>query len=64
MGDVLVLFNKLIYDIIIVNINRNILLNDMGIYLVCLKKGGELYLSGFYKEDLLIIIDCCNKLGF
>ena len=25
--------------------------------------GGELYLSGFYKEDLPIIIECCNKLG-
>ena len=52
------------YDVIIANINRNILLNDMSVYRSCLQKGGELYLSGFYSEDLPIITDCCNKLGF
>jgi ribosomal protein L11 methyltransferase len=52
------------YDVIIANINRNILLNDMERYRSCLQKGGELYLSGFYSEDLPIITDCCNKLGF
>lgn len=52
------------YDVIIANINRNILLNDMEHYRSCLQKGGELYLSGFYSEDLPIITDCCNKLGF
>lgn len=52
------------YDVIIANINRNILLNDMAGYRSCLQKGGELYLSGFYSEDLPIITDCCNKLGF
>lgn len=51
------------YDVIIANINRNILLNDMEIYRNCLDKGGSLYLSGFYKEDLPLITDCCNKLG-
>jgi ribosomal protein L11 methyltransferase len=25
---------------------------------------GMLYLSGFYEEDLTIITNCCNKLGF
>ncbi|GHC55677.1 50S ribosomal protein L11 methyltransferase [Ulvibacter litoralis] len=52
------------YDIVIANINRNILLNDMAMYRSCLTEGGSLYLSGFYKEDLPIITDCCNKLGF
>jgi len=51
------------YDIIIANINRNILLNDMEVYRNCLTEGGALYLSGFYKEDLPLITDCCNKLG-
>ncbi len=51
------------YDVVIANINRNILLNDMEIYRSCLSKGGSLYLSGFYHEDLPLIIDCCNKLG-
>ncbi len=52
------------YDVIIANINRNILLNDMESYRKCLDTGGELYLSGFYKEDLPIITATCNKLGF
>jgi len=52
------------YDVIIANINRNILLNDMEHYRSCLQKGGVLYLSGFYSEDLPIITDSCNKLGF
>lgn len=51
------------YDIIIANINRNILLNDMKSYRDCLNPNGELYLSGFYNEDLPIITETCNKLG-
>lgn len=51
------------YDTIIANINRNILLEDMNTYVNCLKKGGMLFLSGFYEEDLPLIKDCCNKLG-
>src|SRR5690554_1475842 len=51
------------YDTIIANINRNILLNDMETYQKSLNKGGTLYLSGFYNEDLPIITDCCNNLG-
>lgn len=49
------------YDTIIANINRNILLNDMATYAACIKPGGELYLSGFYTEDLEIIKAECNK---
>lgn len=52
------------YDVIIANINRNILLNDMDAYRKCLENGGELYLSGFYNEDLPFIKDACNNLGF
>jgi len=63
LGDASLLSEKK-YDVIIANINRNILLNDMESYRNCLQKGGELYVSGFYKEDLSSIIDCCNKLGF
>lgn len=43
------------YDIIIANINRNILLTDMGTYVNCLNKKGVLLLSGFYQEDVKII---------
>jgi len=49
------------YDIIIANINRNILLNDLGTYVSCLNKGGLLFLSGFYNDDISIIQDECEK---
>lgn len=63
LGDASILPSSAVYDTLIANINRNILLNDMAIYAGCLKKEGELYLSGFYKEDLPVIKECCNKLG-
>lgn len=53
-GDAALLINKK-YDIIIANINRNILLNDMQAYSNCLNDGGVLLLSGFYNEDIAII---------
>ena len=51
------------YDILIANINRNILLNDMSTYLDALNDNGSLFLSGFYKDDISIITDECNKYG-
>lgn len=52
------------YDIVIANINRNILLKDMAAYKDAFRSNGTLYLSGFYQEDLPIIKECCNMLGF
>jgi len=49
------------YDVIIANINRNILLNDIPKYAQCLNESGTLFLSGFYKEDIPIIETECNK---
>ncbi len=43
------------FDIVLANINRNILLADMDKYAACLSAGGELYMSGFYKEDIPLI---------
>lgn len=40
------------YDVIFANINRNILLNDMAVYVRCLHSGSDLYMSGFYVEDI------------
>ncbi|MEB8344764.1 50S ribosomal protein L11 methyltransferase [Flavobacteriaceae bacterium KMM 6898] len=51
------------YDIIIANINRNILLEDIPTYAKCLNKNGLLFLSGFYKEDLEMISDRCGQFG-
>lgn len=51
------------YDIIIANINRNILLEDIPKYISCLAKGGVLLLSGCYTEDLPIISKKCEEVG-
>lgn len=51
------------YDVIIANINRNILLEDMGHYARHLNSDGDLYLSGFYREDLPVIREACSALG-
>ena len=51
------------YDLIIANINRNILLNDMKSYVDCLNKGGILLLSGFYNEDIPFIDASCSEKG-
>jgi ribosomal protein L11 methyltransferase len=49
------------YDLVIANINRNILLEDMETYSKCLDSGGILLLSGFYKEDIPAITTECEK---
>ena len=51
------------YDLIIANINRNILLNDMQHYVDCLNPKGTLLLSGFYEEDIPVIDASCTEKG-
>lgn len=50
------------YDLIIANINRNILLSDLPVYVNSLNIGGTLLLSGFYTEDLDMITQKCVDL--
>ena len=49
------------YNIIIANINRNILLEDIPQYAKCLTHNGVLFLSGFYTEDMSIITEKCQE---
>jgi len=49
------------YDLIIANINRNILINDMEQYSTSLNKDGDILLSGFYIEDLELIKSTCAE---
>ncbi len=51
------------YDVVIANINRNILLNDIPVYVNTLTANGRLFLSGFYKEDLPLITKACEDQG-
>ena len=51
------------YDLIIANINRNILLNDMQAYVDCLNPKGTILFSGFYEEDIPFINASCEEKG-
>lgn len=51
------------FDVVFANINLNILLADMGAYVETLTKGGTLYMSGFYIDDLPKIEQCATSLG-
>ena len=61
-GDAEIIKNRK-FDVIIANINRNILLNDMAAYSNSLNKNGVLFLSGFYETDLPIIKEKATSLG-
>ncbi|TXK36675.1 50S ribosomal protein L11 methyltransferase [Pontibacter qinzhouensis] len=51
------------FDIVLANINRNVLLDDMPAYKAVLVPQGWLVLSGFYTEDLPIIKEKAASLG-
>lgn len=43
------------YDIILANINKNIIINNISIYRDLLNTGGQLIISGFYDSDIVDI---------
>ncbi len=51
------------YDIVLANINRNILLNQIPVYVTFLKKGGDLIVSGFYEKDIADIQTVAESVG-
>ena len=57
------LLNDKQYHVVIANINRNILLQDISIYASCLDENGILLLSGFYNDDIPIIMAECQIHG-
>lgn len=52
-----------VFDIILANINRNILLNDMRTFRSVLNDGGLLILSGFYEEDAPTLLTKAQEFG-
>lgn len=50
--------------LLIANINRNILLADMPAFASALADGGELLLSGFYIQDVPLLVDEASRYGF
>lgn len=51
------------FDVIIANINRNILLNDMHHYVACMHPGSIIFMSGFYVQDIPYIQKEGERLG-
>ena len=43
------------FDFVIANINRNILLADMKNYVRCMHPGSQIFISGFYTEDMDVL---------
>lgn len=63
LGDASLLEGRKPFDVIIANINRNILLNDMAAYTACMHKGSEIYMSGFYVQNIDAIRSKGESLG-
>ena len=51
------------FDIVIANINRNILINDMSAFKSHLKQDGRLILSGFYDSDVPMLENSAKDNG-
>jgi len=51
------------FDLIIANINRNILLRDMDMYVSVMHKNSIIWMSGFYTQDINILTPKAQELG-
>ena len=63
LGDASLLKGRKPFDVIIANINRNILLADMPQYAACMHADSQLYMSGFYVQDIPVIREKAENLG-
>lgn len=52
-----------VFDVVMANINRNILLEDMKLFRSVMNMGGTLILSGFYEEDVPVLLEKADELG-
>ena len=62
-GDASILTTEPKYDLVIANINRNILLEDMHAYAKTMKANATILFSGFYTEDIPFIQTEAERLG-
>lgn len=51
------------YDLILANIHRNILIEHMPAYAASLKSDGQLWLSGFYENDIEYLVAAAETVG-
>lgn len=63
-GDASLLPKSETFDIILANINKNVLKQDLSKYFDCLKKNGYLLLSGFFTADVEELKQLAISIGF
>ena len=65
LGDASILLNKVEgqFDLVLANINRNILLNDMPLFRQKMAPEARLILSGFYTDDIPLLVERAATLG-
>lgn len=63
LGDASALAGVKPVDLFLANINRNIIVGDLQVYASRLKEGGTMLLSGFYEDDIAIVLDEARKHG-
>lgn len=63
-GDSAVLEGQPQADLLIANINRNILLQDLPRFAAAIKSGGQMILSGFYLSDVPVLREAAARQGF
>ncbi|MDO4691626.1 MAG: 50S ribosomal protein L11 methyltransferase [Porphyromonadaceae bacterium] len=62
-GDATSLEGRGPYDLVLANITRNILIQDLPAYTSAMAPGARIVLSGFYEEDAPLLIDRGRELG-
>lgn len=63
-GDASLLMDKSdCYDYVVANINRNIITMDIDKYAKALRKGGKMLLSGFYEQDIPVVMEKASMFG-
>ena len=63
LGDASALVDQGPFDLVIANINRNILLSDLHLYAARMKQGADIYMSGFYTQDVEKIVTRAQECG-
>lgn len=52
-----------VFDVVLANINRNILIEDIKSFRGVLNEGGYMILSGFYEEDIPVLLEKAKEFG-
>lgn len=51
------------YDLLLANIHKNVIIDNMKVFSMSVKKGGRLFFSGFYDEDCADLVEAASSCG-